>query len=124
MGWTERKHQRLPMQSRVFIELEAAPVGSGEDATIAICKTLNVSSGGLMVALQHELPVEAFLQIGVEPPPSATGSDAFYLLGQVRWCKPSDDPDYPWLAGFSLQQAEKSDIQSWISLITAMEPDH
>ncbi|QFU76973.1 PilZ domain-containing protein [Halioglobus maricola] len=121
MSWTERKHQRLPIESRVFIELVAAPAGSGEDAQIAICKTMNVSSHGLMVALEQELPVEAFLQIGVEPPRD-TGSEAFYMLGQVRWCKPSDDPEFPWLAGFALQQAEHSDISSWIKLITALEP--
>ena len=106
----------------MFIETVAAPAGSDEESEIAICKTLNVSSHGMMVAIQHKLPVEAFLQIGVEPPRDA-GGETFYLAGQVRWCKESEDPDFPWLAGFSLLQAENSDIDSWIRLITDMEPD-
>ena len=45
----ERKHLRLPVESRVFIELEAPVSGSDEAGKIAICTTLDVSAQGLQV---------------------------------------------------------------------------
>ena len=43
----DRKHMRMPVQSRVFIELEAAAAGGNSDSSIAICETLDVSARGL-----------------------------------------------------------------------------
>lgn len=126
MTETERQQARLPVHSRVFIELEAPAAGSGEEAHIAICRTLDVSAHGLRLALQHELTVDAYLQIGVEPP--ETNGDTFFLAGQVRWCRPSDDPENPWLAGLALLQAAQSDMDRWVTLIgneaRTSAPDH
>lgn len=115
MTVTERQHARLPANTRVFIELEAAPADSSEDAHIAVCRTLDVSSRGILVALAQELTVGAYLQIGVEPPLS--DGDTFFLAGQVRWCRPGDDSGDPWLAGFELLPAEHSDLARWETLI-------
>lgn len=116
----ERQNQRLPLQSRVFIEFEAAAAGSSEEAQLAVCKALDVSSTGLRVMLQHELTVDAFLQIGVEPPGVEGEVETFFLAGQVRWCRPSGDQDLPWLAGFALLPAEHSDISRWVALISQL----
>ena len=112
----ERQQPRLPMHSRVYVEFEAAAAGSGEDANITVCRTLDVSSHGLQVALEQELTVEAYLQIGVEPPEGE--GDTFFLVGQVRWCRPSEDPEYPWLAGFELLPADDSHLARWNELIS------
>ncbi len=118
----ERKHLRLPVQSRVFIELESAVAGSEAGSNIAICTTLDVSAQGLQIALDQELTEQAYLQIGVEPP-HAEGDDgeAFFLAAQVRWCRPGDSEDQPWLAGLALLQAGQSDIDRWIALISDLE---
>jgi PilZ domain-containing protein len=112
---TERQQPRLPVNSRVFIELEAPAAGSSEDANIAICRTLDVSRLGIKVALEQRLPVGAYLQIGVEP--LADNGDTFFLAAQVRWCRPGDDGENPWLAGFELLPAEHSDLARWMALI-------
>lgn len=114
----ERQQPRLPIDSRVFVELEAPAAGSSKDAHIAVCRTLDVSSHGLRVALEHELTVEAYLQIGVEPPEG--DGEAFFLAAQVRWCRPSEDSEYPWLAGLELLPANHSDLAHWEELIGAI----
>ena len=115
MTETERHQPRLPVHSRVFIELEAPAAGSSEDAHITVCRTLDVSSHGLRVAMEHALTVEAYLQIGVEPPEG--DGETFFLAAQVRWCRPSGDPELPWLAGFELLPADHSDLAQWVELI-------
>lgn len=118
----ERKHLRMPVQSRVFIELEAAVSGSDAPGNIAICKTLDVSASGLQVALEHELIEQAYLQIGIEPPQSGdAGSEPFFLAAQVKWCRAGESPEQPWLAGLALLPAGQSDIDQWIELISGLE---
>lgn len=120
----ERKHLRLPLESRVFIELESSLGAMHGGSTVAICNTLDVSAEGLRVALEHELEELAYLQIGIEPPNSAEGAESaepFFLLAQVRWCRPVEETDHTFLAGLALMPAQGSDIERWIHLITDME---
>lgn len=122
MDELEREHNRLPLESRVYIELEAPAVGSGRDSTIVVCKTLDVSARGLQVALAEELTEGAFLQIGVDVPEEADQA-TLYLVGQVCWCRPATSGDLPWLAGFALLPAGQSDLQQWETLIHARQVD-
>lgn len=114
----KRRHLRLPVESTVFIELVAPGVGNDDEGKLAICKTLDVSRGGLRVSLEYELVVGAILQIGVELPDSR---DTLYLAGEVRWCLPNKAPEQGWSAGFALLNAGDSDIESWISLLAEMD---
>ena len=120
MDELEREHNRLPLESRVYIELEAPAAGSGRDSTIVVCQTLDVSARGLQLALAEELTEGAFLQIGVDV---ARDSDeaTLYLVGQVCWCRPSESGDMPWLAGFALLPAGESDLEQWEALINARQ---
>ena len=111
-----REHIRISLNCRVFIEL-AATMGEQDGdgaAEIARCKTLDVSFGGLKVALGRELNTGALLQIGVELPGV---EDAFYLIGAVKWCLPNGDPETGWAAGFELLNSDGSDIDKWRELL-------
>lgn len=113
-----RQYMRLPVESRVFIELESPPPGSLGPGKVARCETLEVSRGGLRVRLGESVTVGAILQIGVELP----GEDEpFYLVGQARWRK--QDPEYPayWLAGFEILNAAGSDIEQWFAALQVMD---
>jgi hypothetical protein len=119
-----RQFLRLPMETRVFIELESPPPGSTGPGKIARCETLEVSRGGLRVRLGESLTVGAILQIGIELP----GKDEpFYLVGQARWRKQDDENPGFWLAGFEILNAAGSDIEHWHSALQVMdeheEPD-
>jgi PilZ domain len=114
----QRRHLRLPVESTVFIELVSPGIGSVDSGKVAICKTLDVSRGGLRVSLEHELVVGAILQVGIELPDA---QDTLYLAGEVRWCLANHEPETGWSAGFALLNAGDSDIDSWVALLTGME---
>jgi hypothetical protein len=109
-----RNHPRIRLDSRVFIELTSADLANGEPAEIVSCKLLDVSQSGLQVKLETELPVGAILHIGAELPGT---DDTFYMAGEVKWCRPGNDPAADWLVGFQLLNAHDSDIEGWRQLL-------
>jgi Tfp pilus assembly protein PilZ len=113
-----RKQHRLPVVSTTFVELESPDPGETDPGKLATCKSLNVSRGGLQVLLEEEMTVGALLQLGVELP---NAEDPLYLVGEVRWCRPSEDQDNTWLAGFQLMNAINSDIKHWVELVAQLE---
>lgn len=120
MSSERRRSVRLPLESRVFIELEAPPPGSMRRGRIARCDTLEVSASGLRVRLGEALTVGAILQIGVELP----GKDEpFYLVGQVRWRMQDRENNSAWLAGFEILNAAGSDIDQWHSALLFMDDE-
>ena len=113
-----RDYLRLPLQSRVFIELIAPEVGGGEPGNVIMCSSFNMSRAGLRVGLVHELLVGSILQIGVELPDL---QDTLYLAGEVRWCLANHEPEAGWSAGFAILNAGDSDIDRWVALLADME---
>ena len=118
MNGEKREHLRLPVSTRIFIELVSPSMCNNDSGTIASCKTLDVSRGGLQVSLEHELTVGAILQIGVQMPET---DEALYLAGEVEWCKPGADSQKGWCAGFKIMNANNSDIERWQALLTDMD---
>jgi hypothetical protein len=115
-----RKHPRFRVENTVFVELASPEFGSSESGSIARCKTVDVSRGGLRVNLDRAVQVSAILQVGVELP---AGSGTLYLVADVRWCQPfpTSDAGPGWSAGLCLLNADGSDIDNWAALITTME---
>ena len=113
-----RKHLRLPIESNTFIELVSPRVGLNDPGRVIACKSLNASREGLQVALEEEITVGAFLQIGIDLPDA---DNTLYLVGEVRWCLPNKDEQDSWMAGFRLLKADNSDIDRWVALISTME---
>lgn len=115
-----RNHPRFPVQNTVFLELVSPEFGSKDAGTIARGKTLDVSRSGLLVSLNQDLLVGTILQVALELP---GGNGTLYLVGEVRWCLPvpGTGTEPGWSAGLSLLNAEDSDIDNWIALMTTME---
>lgn len=116
-----RQHLRLPIENTVFIEMESSSAGGTEGADIEICKTQDVSPNGMRVELKRKATVGAILHISVDTLGDDGTTQTFYLAAQVRWCKPSDDPAYPWSAGFELLNATDSDLGKWVALINQLQ---
>jgi len=115
----QRKHFRIPVASRTFIELVSPFVDNTNESKLVACETQNVSQGGLQVTLEEKLTIGAILQIGIDLPDE---TDILYLAGEVRWCvKDSDDDQAPWFVGFKLLNANNSDIERWTTLLAKME---
>lgn len=119
MSENMRKHLRLPLENTVYIELVSPEFGSNDTATIVRCKTLEVSREGLRVQLDQPLLTGSILQLAVELP----AADTLYLVGEVAWCRPipGTGTEPGWAAGMSLLNADDSDIDTWRTLIAAME---
>jgi hypothetical protein len=117
MSEEKRRHLRLPIESRIFIELVSPDLEGEDPGEIAECKTLDVSRGGLRVSLDKELTVGAILQIGVDLPEA---EETLYLAGEVRWCRELTGEQRGWSVGFQLRNAGDSDIASWIGLLSEL----
>ncbi|MEM1141128.1 MAG: PilZ domain-containing protein [Pseudomonadota bacterium] len=117
-GVNRRRNLRLPIETRVFIELESPPPGSLSPGKVARCETLEVSRSGLRVRLDEGVSVGAILQIGVELP----GKDEpFYLVGQVRWRMQDKEQAGAWIAGFEILNALGSDVEQWEAALQVMD---
>jgi hypothetical protein len=113
-----RRFFRLPVESRVFVEIESPPPGSLGPGKVARCDTLDVSQSGLRVRLYEAVTVGAILQIGVELP----GKDEpFYLVGQVRWRMQDKTHPGSWIAGFEILNALGSDVEHWEAALLVMD---
>ena len=106
------------MRSTIFIELVSPDPDDPDSGEIASCQTLDVSRGGLQVALERELTVGAILQIGVDLPDR---KETLYLAGEVRWCRPVTRKQGQWSAGFQLLNTGTPDFMSWIGLMREMD---
>ena len=119
MSPNDKRHSmRLPVESRVFIEIESPPPGSLGPGKVARCETLEVSPAGLRARISEAVSVGAILQIGVELP----GKDEpFYLVGQVRWRMRDKDVPDAWVAGFEILNAQGSDVEHWVAALEVMD---
>jgi hypothetical protein len=114
----KRRHLRLPLDSRVFIELLSPKADHSEDRTIAQCNTLEVSRRGLSVSLESALTVHSILQIGVElPGPEQT----IYLAAEVKWCEAMPGEAERYCAGFEIIDGGGTDFSQWQSILIEMD---
>ena len=114
----KRTHLILPVESKMTIERISPGAGGIDSGKTIICKTLNVSRGGLSILLEEGLTTGTIMQIGVALADSGT---TLNLQGEVRWCLPSEDVQQLWTAGFELLNAADSDIDKWVALLSQME---
>ena len=114
----QRKYLRLPLETRTFIELEAADSQGNESSQLIACFTEGVSRGGLHIAIAVEVTQNTILQIGVDIP-GATST--LYLAAEAKWCLPYDDKAMPWRVGFKVLNNGDSDIERWVDLLISLE---
>ena len=112
MSTAERRGDlRGPREERLFVKVLNCPVPLGlEDTTIG-CRTQDVSSTGLQLALEQHLPADTELELWLE----VKGLPGKYLLkGLVRW---SREQSGAWVSGIELiETAEDTDIDDWQDL--------
>lgn len=114
----QRRDLRLPLETRTFIELEAADAHGKESSRLIACFTEGISRGGLHIAIAEEVTQNTILQIGVDIPGAA---HTLYLAAEVKWCLPYDDQAMPWRAGFKVLNNGDSDIERWVDLLVSLE---
>ncbi len=109
----DRKHMRLKVDAKVFIELAAAPAGSEKKGELVRCEVIDVSYGGFKVLLPSEVIIGTILSVCAELP---YVDEPFFMVAEVKWIEEAPD-DNAWYAGFELLRSRDSDIESWWNLL-------
>lgn len=112
-----RSESRLDNQTTVFIEIVSAAYNNSSPANIIVCNSLDLSTGGIQVEIDEEVPVGSILRLGAQ----LQGSDqTLYLVGEAKWLKKDGEH---FNIGFELYDAEKTDFEGWQKVVTAMLND-
>lgn len=107
-----RGEVRLEARIPVFVELpeqEDGEEGSGE--ALLLCRLVDFSANGARILMDRPLPVGAILRISARLPEQHT---PLTVVGEVRWV---DCQDGRCLVGFSLYDADQTDIVQWKALL-------
>lgn len=112
----KRKHVRLEGRGTAFIELLSAAVDKPGQAPILVCKSVDISRTGLRVCLDEPIEERSILQLGMDLPEL---EHTLYLIGEVRWSRPTDDGDGYWV-GFELIESDETNIDEWYALVDAL----
>ena len=118
MSEDKRNNDRIHMTGAIFIEVTASE-GHAQNR-ILICRSFDISPGGLRVGLDEPIEIGSILQLGADLVP---GRDPLYLVGEVRWTEPRDPGPGYWV-GFELLDSADTDIAAWRELqATLARPD-
>jgi hypothetical protein len=107
-----RDHIRIKMHTRIFVEVEAASDTS--KSVLLQCNVVDVSYSGFRVNVERELIQGSILSVCAELP---AVEEPFYMTAEVKWCRPNEDGNSDWLAGFEILKSRDTDIDSWRELL-------
>ncbi len=114
----QRKFDRTAAELAVYIEVLSTTEPGDEDRRILRTETIDVSSRGFKIWSPRQLAVGSILQLAAELPGHA--DDVLVLVAEVRWTTLAEYDDGYWI-GFSLFDADDSDIGRWETLISEMQ---
>jgi hypothetical protein len=107
-----RGEVRLEARIPVFVELpeqdEDEP-GSGE--ALLLCRLVDFSANGARILMDRPLPIGAILRISAQLPEQHR---PLTVVGEVRWVRCEEGRC---LVGFSLYEADQTDILQWKALL-------
>lgn len=107
-----RGELRLPAQIPVFVELpEQDDDEQSTGEPLLLCRLVDFSANGARILIDRPLPVGAILRISAQLPEQHT---PLTVVGEVRWVRCEDGRC---LVGFSLYEADQTDILQWKSLL-------
>lgn len=108
-----RKHPRYSVERAIYIEVVGRGVRSEAHNTIIRCETLDVSAGGLRIAVPQPIAQGSTLNIAV---PSDDWDESLELVGEAMWIKEADDNKGFWL-GLALKDSSREDMKKWFKVV-------
>ena len=109
-GQDHRSELRLALRIPVFVELPESD-DDGPGAPLLLCRVVDFSANGVQIRLDRALPLGAILRLSAQVPEHCT---PLTVVGEVRWVRCEADSC---LVGFSLYEADQTDIEQWKSLV-------
>ncbi|HUH38589.1 MAG TPA: PilZ domain-containing protein [Spongiibacteraceae bacterium] len=113
MSDERRTETRLHQQATVYVEVQASDYGDATPPRVVVCNSVDISANGLQVRMDDPLPVGTILRLCAE---FHDAREPLYLVGEVRWLRQETEG---YAIGFSLFEADQSDISGWKSLVAS-----
>jgi c-di-GMP-binding flagellar brake protein YcgR len=112
-----RKHPRFNVEKAIYIEVVRRGSRSEADNTIIRCETLDVSAGGLRVAVPMRIPERSILNIAV---PMGDWDESLELIGEAMWVRPADNNKGYWV-GLALKDSNREDMAKWFKVVHSLK---
>ena len=112
-----RRHERFSFEQSIYLEVIERGSRSEADNTIIRCETLDVSVGGLRIAVPIAIPQGAMLNIAV---PTEDWKDNLELVGKAMWVKEAGKEQGFWV-GLELQDSSHEDMARWFKVVQKLK---
>ena len=108
-----RQHARQPRDERVVVQIVSSIGDTLPPGTIVRCSTRDVSTQGLRIQLEQQVPEGYLLELWIE---ISNHPGKFFLAGEVKWCKELDEGKR-YLVGVELKEGETDDFKQWREVV-------
>ncbi len=112
-----RQHVRQPRDERVVVQIVSSTRDTLPPGTVVRCSTKDVSSQGIRIQLEQQLPEGFLLELWVE---ISNHTSKFLLAGEVKWCQELDEGKR-YLIGIELKEGETEDFKLWQEVLGGNE---
>lgn len=108
-----RKHPRINIEKAIYIEVVQRKRRSEAHNTIIRCETLDVSAGGLRIAVPIPIAQGSILNIAV---PMEDWTESLELVGEAMWVTAASDKAGYWV-GLALKDSSREDMEKWFRVV-------
>ncbi len=112
-----RQHARQPRDERVVVQIVSSTRDAMPPGTVVRCSAKDVSSRGLKIQLDQQLPKGFLLELWIE---ISNHPGKFFLAGEVKWCQELDEGKR-YLIGVELKEGETDDFKLWQEVLGGNE---
>ena len=110
----QRLHPRLESDDRLFTQVVLSADEPDMVGTTLSCTAVNLSVGGIQFRTSEPVPTGSLLDLWVDV---SNRPGKFFLAGEVRWSRPTGEPDMnghqEWFVGVQLKSGAATDIVDW-----------
>ncbi len=112
-----RQHIRQPRDERVVVQIVSSTRDTLPPGTVVRCSTKDVSSQGIRIQLEQQLPEGFQLELWIE---ISNHPSKFFLAGEVKWCEELDEGKR-YLVGVELKAGDTDDFKQWQEVLADSE---
>ena len=112
-----RQHVRQPRDERVVVQIVSSTRDTLPPGTVVRCSTKDVSSQGIRIQLEQQLPEGFQLELWIE---ISNHPSKFFLAGEVKWCEELDEGKR-YLVGVELKDGDTDDFKQWQEVLADSE---
>jgi hypothetical protein len=112
-----RQHVRQPRDERVIVQVVSSTRDTLPPGTVVRCSTKDVSTQGIRIQLERQLPEGFLVELWIE---ISNHAGKFFLAGVVKWCQELDDGKR-YLIGIELKEEGSGDFKLWQEVVGANE---